>query len=404
MVGRPGKREVYPLPAVVRPEVYLDHAATSPPREEVTAAVRETMEGSFGNPSSLHRKGLEAERVLTRARQAVAGALGANPEEIVFTSGGTESNNLAIQGALRALTRRGRHIITTAVEHPAVLAPVRDLEAEGCRVTRLAPGRRGTISIDDLARALAPDTVLVSVMAVNNEVGSVQPVGEIGRLLAGERKTGPRPLFHVDAAQALGRIPLDVGSLAADLLSLSGHKAGGPKGVGALYVRRGTALRPLLAGGGQEAGLRSGTENVPAIAGLGVAARLAVGELPVVAPRLAALRERLVAAIQEKIDGAVLNGPATGEAAAPHIANFSFPGVPGEVILHYLEEEGIYVSTGAACTSRKRGRSHVLEAMGLDADSAIRVSFGPRTGPTEVDMLVEALGRALADIRKFTRR
>ncbi|MDQ7794750.1 MAG: cysteine desulfurase family protein [bacterium] len=404
------------MPADRRLERYLDHAATSPPRPEVTAAVREAMEVTFGNPSSLHRKGLEAERALTRAREEVAGAVGAGPGEIVFTSGGTESNNLAIRGALRGLDRRGRHLITTAVEHPAVLSVARDLEQDGYRLTVLAPDARGVISVDDLGRALAPDTVLVSIMAVNNEVGSIQPIAEAARLLGEERTKGPRPVLHVDAAQALGRIPLNVGELGADLVSFSAHKLGGPKGVGALYVKRGTPLRPLLAGGGQEGGLRSGTENVPAIAGFGVAAHLAAEELPAVMAELAGLRHRLTQAVREQIPGSRLNGPPGGEpaaglarpgTAAPHIVNFSFPGAPGEVLLHYLEEEGIYVSTGAACSSRKRGRSHVLEAMGLapeEIDGAIRVSLGPRTTAADVDALVEALARALADIRRFTRR
>jgi len=400
-----------------RPEIYLDHAATSPPHPEVVHEVLRAMRETYGNPSSLHRKGLEAERAVGRARETLAAAIGARREEIVFTSGGTESNNLALRGALRALGHRGRHIITTAVEHPSVLEVVRDLEGDGFRVTLLAPDRDGTVRVEDLGRALAPDTVMVSMMAVNNEVGAVQPVAQAAALLGRARPTGGRPLFHVDASQALGRLPLDAAALGADLVTFSAHKLGGPKGAGGLFVRHGTGLRPLLLGGGQEGGLRSGTENVPAIAGMAVAVDLARRELPERTAVMSELRRHLIEAVFGGVPEARLNGPAAcadtsdpfaGQGgAAPHIACFSFPGAPGEVVVHCLEEEGIYVSTGAACSSRKRRRSHVLEAMGLpdaDVDSAIRVSLGPETSDADIDRLAEVLGRVVRDIRRFARR
>jgi cysteine desulfurase len=376
------------------------------------------MAADFGNPSSLHRKGLAAERVVARAREAVARAIDADPKEIVFTSGGTESNNLAIKGVLRGLPRRGKHIVTTAIEHPSVLAVVAELETEGYRVTRLTPGSEGVIGAADVSRHLAPDTVLVSIMMVNNEVGSIQPVEDVARVLAEARPAGPRPFLHVDAVQALGRIPLGGLARHADLASFSGHKLGGPKGVGALFVRSGVALRPLLAGGGQESGRRSGTENVPGIAGMGLAVNLALTELPVTLPAMGELRRRLIEEVLSSIADARLNGPAatfgsglSGEAdrpsAAPHIINFSFPGAPGEVLLHCLEAEGVYVATGAACSSHKRGPSHVLEAMGVEpglADSSIRVSLGWTTNAGEIDHFLSALVQAVTDLRRFSRR
>ncbi len=406
------------MPDERRLEIYLDHAATSPVRVEVQEAVCRAMSADFGNPSSLHRKGVAAERILSRTREAVARAIHADPREIVFTSGGTESNNLAIKGALRALPRRGKHIVTTAIEHPSVLAVLAELEDEGYRVTRLAPGREGVIACDDFRRHIAPDTVLVSIMMVNNEIGAIQPVEQIARLLAETRPAGPRPLLHVDAVQALGRIPLEGLSRIADLASFSGHKLGGPKGVGALFVRSGIALRPLLAGGGQEAGHRSGTQNVPGIAGMGLAVNLALSELSAASQTMGELRRRLIEEVLDSLKDARLNGPAAtvssglpGEAdrpaAAPHIVNFSFPGTPGEVLLHCLEDEGVYVATGAACSSHKRKTSHVLEAMGVEpglADSSIRVSFGWCTSASEIDRFLAALFRAVTDLRRFTRR
>lgn len=382
--------------------VYLDNSATTPVRPEVLAAMEEALKTTFGNPSASHGLGLAAEKAVRRAREQVAGVLGAAPEEIVFTSGGTEANNLALKGVARAMRRRGRHIITSAVEHPSVLNACRQLEEEGFEVTYLPVNAHGLVAPERVAAALRPDTILVSIMHVNNEVGAVQPVEAIGRILA---QRPQKVYFHVDAVQSFARLPLKPASWNIDLLSASAHKIHGPKGVGALYVRRQTRLVPLMGGGDQEMGLRPGTENVPGIVGFGVAAALAAEEAAEATRRMAALRQRLWEGISRALPQARYNGPPL-EAAAPHILNVSF-GVRAEVLLHSLEAVGIYVSSGAACHSRRPDPSHVLKAMGLagqDLESAIRFSLSFLTTAEEVDYTIAKLAEIVPELSRFQRR
>lgn len=378
-------------------EAYLDNSATTQPRPEAIAAVTEAMQDHYGNPSSLHDKGVEAERRLTRARGQVAQLIRAPAESIVFTSGGTEANNLALLGTARTLQSRGRHIITTQIEHPSVLAVADRLAAEGFQITRLPVDRAGRIAPAAVAAALRPDTILVSVMHVNNEVGSVQPVAEIGRLV---QKQGIR--LHVDAVQSAGRLPVDVGALGCDLLTISAHKLHGPKGVGALFVRRGVRLDPLLLGGGQEGGLRSGTENVPGIVGFGVAAALARQELAAGMRHMTGLRQRLLLQLEAGLGGVMINGPEPKD-AAPHVLNISFAGLnKGEVLVHALADQGVYVSTGSACHSRTQKASHVLVALGLPPEQiagAIRLSLSPLSTAAEVETCVRALAAVVPELR-----
>ncbi|HEY8346822.1 MAG TPA: cysteine desulfurase family protein [Symbiobacteriaceae bacterium] len=380
---------------------YLDNSATTRPRPEVLAAMTAVLTEEFGNPSSAHRLGVEAEKRLQEARAAVARLIGARTEEVHFTSGGTEAINTALFGVARAYGRRGRHIITQATEHPATLEACRALAAAGFQVTFLPVDRAGRVDPDQVAKALRRDTILVSLMAVNNEIGTIQPVAEVGRLLRG-RET----LLHVDAVQAVGKLPLRVDDLGCHLLSLSGHKIHGPKGVGALYIRTGVRIAPLLYGGGQEAGLRSGTENMPGIVGLGTAAALALAELDQVPERLRTLKRRLLEGLEQSGLEYAINGP-DPEEGAPHILNVSFRGVPrGEVLLHALEARQVFVSTGSACHSRRRTVSHVLEALGLPEDratGAIRVSLSPLTTEADIDAFVAAVTEVVPELRRVMR-
>jgi cysteine desulfurase len=384
-------------------EVYLDNSATTRPLPEVVGAVVDALENNYGNPSSLHRKGVEAGRVVTRAREAVAASLGVAPAEIVFTGAGSEAVNLAIKGARPG--KRGRHVITTAVEHPAVLNACAQLKEQGIEVTVLPVDAAGVVDPERLAAELRDDTYLVSIMYVNNEVGAVQPLVEIAAVIGAARKAGRRLLWHVDAVQAYGKLPLRPRELGVDLLSISAHKVHGPKGVGALYVAPHTPLQPLVAGGGQEWGLRSGTENVPGIAGFGVAAEMIAREGHLAADRLRPLKKRLVEGILAAVPGAVLNGPACDKEnlrCAPHIANISFPGLRGEILVHSLEGRGIYVSTGSACSSGKKPGSHVLQAMGLKEDvveGAIRFSLSITNTEEEIDYAVENTAAVVEELR-----
>ncbi len=378
-------------------EVYLDHAATTPVHPEVAELIQEYLVRTYGNPSSLHRFGRRARAALEEAREQVAEALGAEPEEIVFTSGGTEADNLAIRGAALAHGRPG-HIITTRVEHHAVLHTCEALEETGFEVTYLPVDRHGRIAPEQVAEAIRPDTVLVTVMLANNEVGTVQPLAAVGEIC---RERGV--LLHSDAVQALGQLPIDVGQLGVDLLSVSGHKIYGPKGIGALYVRRGVRLSPLMYGGGHERRRRPGTENVPGIVGLGKACELAVRELAARARTMREMRDRLVEGIQARIAEVVLNGHPTER--LPNNANLCFRYVEGESILLGLDSKGIAASSGSACTSGALEPSHVLMAMGLShelAQGSVRFSVGRLTRAEDIDYVLEVLPPIVERLRNMS--
>ncbi len=378
--------------------VYLDNSATTRTDPEVIRVMADVMEKVYGNPSSLHGIGDKAHRLIGEAREAVARTLGVQPREIVFTSGGTESNNLAIKGVAEQFRNRGRHLITTEVEHPSVYQAFRQLEERGWRVTYLPVDRLGRVSEEDVEKALTEDTVLVSVMHVNNEVGTIQPVEAIGRVL----RSRPKVIFHVDAVQAFGKVELDPVRWGVDLLSISGHKFHGPKGVGALYIREGLRLSPLLAGGEQEGGLRSGTENVPGIAGLAKASILAQQRRET-ARQWQRWKEELIQAVTSRLEGVVVNGDTTSKGGAPHILSLSFPGLKSEVIVHALEQEKVFVSSKSACSSKKETPSRVLTAMGLDdrtAIGSIRISMGYDTVESDIRQCAQALIRVIPELQR----
>lgn len=375
---------------------YFDHAATTPPSKEVLRTVSEVMGMHYGNPSSLHRFGLEGEKLLRRAREVCAASLGVKANEIIFTSGATESNNFALKGAALQYRDRGTHIITTEVEHPSVYESAKQLESLGFEVTCLPVQKDGTVTVQQVRDALRKDTIMVSVMHVNNETGSIQPIQEIGRML---NETGPKVLFHVDGVQGYGKVPISLASCGIDLYSLSAHKIRGPKGTGLLYVKEGVNLFPLLAGGGQEQGRRSGTENVPGIVGMAKAIRMA-GELREhLSAQLTTLRQALIEGLL-KIPEFTLNSPVQG--GAPHIVSFSCPGMKAEAMLHMLEEEGFMVSSKSACSSKTTEASRVLLAMGVDeaaASSGIRISLGEEHDQESITLLLAALSKAVSRFR-----
>ncbi|MCZ8511196.1 cysteine desulfurase family protein [Paenibacillus filicis] len=379
--------------------IYMDNAATTPMDEEVIETMAEVMRRYYGNPSSLHRVGIDAELLVRRARETISEALGCRPEEIRFTSGGTESNNLAIRGAALRYRSRGNHLITTEIEHASVYEPFRKLESEGFKVTYLPVDASGAVSADAVRQALTDETIVVSVMHVNNETGRIQPVGEIGALL----REYPKVVFHVDAVQGIGKLPVNPVRDGIDLMTCSPHKLHGPKGTGFLYCRSGVELEPLLLGGGQERGLRSGTENVPALVGMAKSVRKAVERQPQFMEHTTAIRERIVSCIAG-IEELVLIGPkdaATGK-MAPHIVHFAYPGMKSEVIVHALEQRGICVSTRSACSSGADKPSRVLQAMGLPrpvASSGIRISYTLQQSLEDADALCAALQDAVASLK-----
>jgi cysteine desulfurase len=383
-------------------ECYLDNSATTRCLEPVRDIVVQTMMQDFGNPSSRHRKGLEAERYLRQARERIAATMKVSEREIYFTSGGTESNNWALIGAAMANRRSGMHIITTAVEHAAVLMPMQFLAEQGFRITYLPVDGSGHISLQDLKDALCDDTILVSVMMVNNEIGAREPVEEIGRIV---KEKNPAILFHVDAIQAYGKYRILPKRWGIDMLSVSGHKIHGPKGIGFLYVAEKTKIRPLILGGGQQKGMRSGTDNVPGAAGLGVAAEEAYRNLDESVQHLRALKEQMTAGLQALPD--VVVHSSDGDAGAPHIVSAGFRGVRSEVLLHALEERGISVSAGSACTSNKKiPVSGVLKEIHLKPDlqdSTLRFSFSRFTTSEEIAYCLEALGELLPVLRRYAR-
>ncbi len=376
--------------------VYMDHGATTPLREEVLEAMLPFLKDNFGNPSSIHTWGRETRRAVETAREKIAATLGAEPDEICFTSGGTESNNIAIFGAAK-LQRRGGHIITSAVEHHAVFDVCRELAQSGYRVTFLPVDRFGEVSMEDLRAALVPDTFLISIMTANNEVGTLQPVAEIGALA---REKGV--LFHTDAVQAVGQVPINLRELPIDFLSMSAHKINGPKGTGALFIRRGVKVASLHHGGGQEHRLRPGTENVPGIIGLGRALELAGPEIPQKSHHLAALRDRLIHGLLA-IEDVYLNGHP--KRRLPGNANVSFRYIEGESILLSLDLQGVAASSGSACTSGSTEASHVLTAMKLEPENthgSVRFSLGRGNTVDDVDYVLQILPPIVTRLRRLS--
>lgn len=380
-------------------ERYLDNSATTRPYEEVVETVARVMKEQYGNPSSLHRIGIAAEKEIKQAKEAIATTLKAMPGEIYFTSGGTESNNLAILGTC-ALSRR-RHIISTPIEHPATMNTLSKLQEDGWQVDFIPVDRDGVVSLPAFEDLVCSDTALVTAMLVNNEIGSVQPIAQMAKIL---KRKNPQAYFHVDAVQGYCKVPCNVRDLGVDLLSISGHKIHGPKGVGVLYVKKGSRLAPLLYGGGQQDNLRSGTENVPGIAGMGVAAKICYQHMPEATERMEALRQRLQQGICDRIPNVAVNTP---EQCAPHILNLSFGGVRSEVVLHSLENEGIYVSSGSACSSHKKEPSYVLTAIGTQRemiDGSIRFSLSEFNTQEDIDATIDALTGVVSRIRKLNMR
>ena len=382
-------------------EAYFDNSATTRCYPEVAEIVVKTMTEDFGNPSAMHLKGVEAEKYVREAAQILAKILKVNEKEIIFTSGGTESNNLALFGGADANKRSGNHIITTSVEHAAVGQPAERLEQMGYEVTIVPVDHRGVVQLEALEKALRPDTILVSTMYVNNEVGAVMPVEEIAKLV---HEKSPKALYHVDAIQAFGKYRIYPKKAGIDMLSVSSHKIHGPKGVGFLYINEKARIQPQILGGGQQAGMRSGTDNVPGIAGLGVAAKMVYTDFDKKIEHMYQLKERLAEGFL-KLPDVRLNGMEIRE-GAPQILSASFLGVRSEVLLHTLEEKGIYVSAGSACSSHKRKAAGTLSAMGMESaqrESTLRFSFSEENTFEEVDYALEVIGQVLPMLRRYSR-
>lgn len=383
-------------------EVYLDNSATTCAYESVGDLVRKVMCQDYGNPSSMHKKGVEAERYIKEAKETLAKLWKVQEKEIFFTSGGTESDNLALIGAARANRRAGNHLITSAIEHPAIINTMRHLEEEGFRVTFLPVDRYGRIRLDALKSALCKDTILVSVMYVNNEVGSVQPIQEAAGIVKAYNRN---ILFHVDAVQGFGKYRIYPKRLKVDMCSVSGHKIHGPKGIGALYIDSGVKIHPIVFGGEQQRNIRSGTENVAGIAGLGLAAKLIYENLDEKVAGMRILKQHFIKGVSE-IENTTIHG-LYDETSAPHIISVGFAGIRSEVLLHALEERGIYVSSGSACASNHPQVSGVLKGIGAGQeflDATLRFSMSEFTTGEEIDYTLETLKELVPALRKYTRR
>ena len=379
-------------------EAYFDNSATTKVYPDVKDIMIKVMEEDYGNPSSLHMKGVEAERYIKKAAESIAKTLRCKPEEILFTSGGTEANNLALIGTALAKKRLGKHIISTTIEHASVSATLDFLKSQGYEITLIGTDDKGIVNPQKVADAVREDTILVSCMMVNNEIGAIEPVAEIS---AAVKKKNPAVYMHVDAIQAYGKIPVFPSKTGADLISISGHKIHGPKGSGALYVKKGILIRPIIYGGGQGNGMRSGTENVPAVAGFGVAAEESFRDFDKKTDHIREVRDYL----REKLTS--LPDVYDNSGDAPHIASFSFVGVRSEVMLHSLEERGIYTSSGSACSSHKRAASNVLTSIGLTKDrleSTLRFSIGEDNTKEQVDYIYDVISGLLPMLRQFTRK
>ncbi len=379
-------------------KIYFDHAATTPVRKEVLEKMLPYFTEYYGNASSVYGIAKESKQAMERARKQVADAIGAKPEEICFTAGGSESDNMALRGVAEALEKRGKHIITSAIEHHAVLHTCEYLEKKGFRVTYLPTDADGKVSPADVERAIEADTILVSIMFANNEIGTIEPIEEIAAVA---HKHGI--LFHTDAVQAVGHVPIDVEKMGIDLLSLSGHKLGAPKGIGALYIRKGTPIKPLIYGGAQERNRRAGTENIPGIVGLGKAVELAVNSMEEITPRLQQMRDRLIDGILEKIPYSKLNGHRTDR--LPGNCNISFSYIEGESMLLLLDALGIAASSGSACTSGSLDPSHVLMALGLpheQAHGSLRLTLDWDNTEEEIDFILEKLPGIVERLRQMS--
>ena len=382
-------------------EIYLDNAATTKPLDAVIETMMDVMKNAYGNPSSLHKKGMQAECLIKESTRYFAQVLGAKEEELYYTSGGTESNNLAVLGAAHAYKRQGNKVITTEIEHPSVGDVFTQLESEGFEVVRIGVDSSGYVDLEQLAAAIDEETILVSIMYVNNEIGTVQPIETIGKLI---KSQNPKTFFHVDAVQAFGKLPIQVGPMHIDFLSISSHKFFGPKGVGLLYKNKNVRLLPLRHGGGQQKNIRSGTENVPGIVGMHTAAVYCYQHLETLRSNYQEAKVYLANGIGAAIENVWVNGPCLEE-GAPHILNMAFKDVRAEVLLHALEQYGIYVSSGSACASNKVATSKTLVSIGCatDAlDNAIRFSFGRETTKEELDTVIEVLKKQVPMLRKFT--
>lgn len=382
-------------------EVYLDNSATTRCFDEVAQLAAKVMAQDYGNPSSMHLKGVEGEKYLRHAREVIAKNLKVNEKEILFTSGGTESDNMALIGTAFANQRAGRHLITTQIEHPAILQTMQYLEKQDFEVTYLPVDTNGQVKLEELQRALRKDTILVSIMHTNNEIGSLQPIVEAGAMI---KRFNPSIVFHVDAVQGYGKFRIQPKRMNIDLLSVSAHKIHGPKGIGFLYINEKIKIHPIIWGGGQQKGMRSGTENVPAIAGMALAIETIYQNLDEEIEKLYQLKQRFIDGAM-KIDDVKING-LTGRDSAPHVVSLSVRGVRSEVLLHALEEKGIYVSAGSACASNKPAVSATLQAIGVEKDlldSTIRFSFSVFTTPEEIDYTLQNLYDIIPMLRKYTR-
>ena len=382
-------------------EIYLDNSATTRCFPEVAQLMTKIMCEDYGNPSSMHLKGVEGEKYIRQAKEVIAKNLKVNEKEIFFTSGGTESDNLALIGCAMANRRRGNHLITTMIEHPAVLQTMQYLENIGFRITYLPVDEYGQIHLEDLERAITKETILVSIMHTNNEIGSLQPIFEAGAVI---KRKNPNTLFHVDAVQGYGKFRILPKKMNIDLLSVSGHKIHGPKGIGFLYVNEKVKIQPIIFGGGQQKGMRSGTENVPAIAGLAKTIEMIYESLDDEVAKMYQLKEYFISQVS-KIEGIKINGK-TGTDSAPHVVSVSVRGIRSEVMLHSLEERGIYVSAGSACASNKPQTSATLKAIGVERellDSTIRFSFSVFTTKEEIDYTVRVMSDIIPMLRRYTR-
>lgn len=384
-------------------EIYLDNCSTTKPRERVIEEMIHYLREEYGNPSSLHRLGFNIEKKIENVRENIADSLNVNKDEIYFTSGGTESNNLAVQGIVNKYNRNGKHIITTRTEHPSILNLIKDQERRGFNVSYLEVDSNGIIDLDKLRESIRKDTILVSIMQVNNETGSIQPIWEIKRIL---KEEGSEALLHVDGIQGFCKIPIKLEQWGIDAYSFSGHKIYGPKGIGGLYINKDLKLEPIVFGGNQEKGLRSGTENVPGIMGLGKAVEIMKTNSMKEREYIEEIKSYFIKKVEKEIEYIHINSP-LGKNHSPYILNISFEYVRGEVLLHYLEDDGIYVSTGSACSSKGVEKSHVLTELGLSdnqIEGAVRFCFSYKNTKEEIDYTIEILKSSVEEIREITMR